>query len=208
MLSFHATYHGIGRCSVCGFVTVIFTSALVSKGQISIWYICLVWKLALYKYYIIIIVIIVVVVIIIVIVIIVSSSNSISSSISIIIIIIFTITIIIIDIIVIIIVIIIINFIIIIIVNIIIIVDIIMFIDLLSHGFVFLQSLFTTTYLPDMMFLWYHSEPQLRDILATKPVQLTHMIILTFSLLITVPNYPLVWAECTDISKLEDIALW
>ena len=37
------------------YVTCTFASALVSKGQISIWHICLILKLALYKYHIIII---------------------------------------------------------------------------------------------------------------------------------------------------------
>ena len=182
----------------------IYVSACQQGINISIWYICLVLKLALYKYYIIVIVIVIIVIVVIIIVIVIISSISISSIINIIIVI----TIIIIVIIVIIIVIIIKKIIIIIVVIIIIIVDIIIFIDLQLHGFVLLQSLFTTTYLPDMMFWGYHSDPQLADILATKPVQLTHMIILTFPLLITVSNYPLVWAECTDISKLEDIALW
>ena len=40
------------------YVTCTFASALVSKGQISIWHICLILKLALYKYHIIIIIII------------------------------------------------------------------------------------------------------------------------------------------------------
>ena len=39
------------------YVTCTFASALVSKGQISIWHICLILKLALYKYHIIIIII-------------------------------------------------------------------------------------------------------------------------------------------------------
>ena len=38
------------------YVTCTFASALVSKGQISIWHICLILKLALYKYHIIIII--------------------------------------------------------------------------------------------------------------------------------------------------------
>ena len=40
------------------YVTCTFASALVSKDQISIWHICLILKLALYKYHIIIIIII------------------------------------------------------------------------------------------------------------------------------------------------------
>ena len=39
------------------YVTCTFASGLVSKGQISIWHICLILKLALYKYHIIIIII-------------------------------------------------------------------------------------------------------------------------------------------------------
>ena len=39
------------------YVTCTFASALVSKAQISIWHICLILKLALYKYHIIIIII-------------------------------------------------------------------------------------------------------------------------------------------------------
>ena len=42
------------------YVTCTFASALVSKGQISIWHICLILKLALYKYHIIIIIIIII----------------------------------------------------------------------------------------------------------------------------------------------------
>ena len=38
------------------YVTCTFASALVSKGQISKWHICLILKLALYKYHIIIII--------------------------------------------------------------------------------------------------------------------------------------------------------
>ena len=40
------------------YVTCTFASALVSKGQISICHICLILKLALYKYHIIIIILI------------------------------------------------------------------------------------------------------------------------------------------------------
>ena len=54
MLLFHVMYFGIGRFSFCSYATRIFTSALVSKGQISVWNICPILKPALYKYHIII----------------------------------------------------------------------------------------------------------------------------------------------------------
>ena len=54
MLLFHVMYFGIGRFSFCSYATRIFTSALVSKGQISVCNICPILKPALYKYHIII----------------------------------------------------------------------------------------------------------------------------------------------------------
>ena len=57
MLLFHVMYFGIGRFSFCSYATCIFTSALVSKGQISVCNICPILKPALYKYHIIIIII-------------------------------------------------------------------------------------------------------------------------------------------------------
>ena len=54
MLLFHVMYLGIGRFSFCSYATRIFTSALVSKGQISVCNICPILKPALYKYHIII----------------------------------------------------------------------------------------------------------------------------------------------------------
>ena len=54
MLLFHVMYFGIGRFSFCSYATRIFTSALVSKGQISVCNICPILKSALYKYHIII----------------------------------------------------------------------------------------------------------------------------------------------------------
>ena len=48
---------GIGRFSFCSYATRIFTSALVSKGQISLCNFCPILKPALYKYHIIIIII-------------------------------------------------------------------------------------------------------------------------------------------------------
>ena len=57
MLLFHVMYFGIGRFSFCSYATRIFTSALVSKGQISVCNICPILKPALYKYHIIIIII-------------------------------------------------------------------------------------------------------------------------------------------------------
>ena len=55
MLLCHVMYFGIGRSSFCSYATRIFTSALVSKGQISVCNICIILKPALYKYHIIII---------------------------------------------------------------------------------------------------------------------------------------------------------
>ena len=57
MLLFHVMYFGIGRFSFYSYATRIFTSALVSKGQISVCNICPILKPALYKYHIIIIII-------------------------------------------------------------------------------------------------------------------------------------------------------
>ena len=57
MLLFHVMYFGIGRFSFCSYATRTFTSALVSKGQISVCNICPILKPALYKYHIIIIII-------------------------------------------------------------------------------------------------------------------------------------------------------
>ena len=57
MLLFHVMYFGIGRYSFCSYATRIFTSALVSKGQISVCNICPILKPALYKYHIIIFII-------------------------------------------------------------------------------------------------------------------------------------------------------
>ena len=51
MLLFHVMYFGIGRFSFCSYATRIFTSALVSKGQISVCNICPILKPALYKYH-------------------------------------------------------------------------------------------------------------------------------------------------------------
>ena len=57
MLLFHVMYFKIGRFSFCSYATRIFTSALVSKGQICVCNICPILKPALYKYHIIIIII-------------------------------------------------------------------------------------------------------------------------------------------------------
>ena len=61
MLLFHVMYFGIGRFSFCSYATRIFTSALVSKGQISVCNICPILKPALHKYHVIIIIIIIVI---------------------------------------------------------------------------------------------------------------------------------------------------
>ena len=47
LLLFHAMYHEISRFSFCLYATRVFTLMLVSKGQISIWNICPILKLAL-----------------------------------------------------------------------------------------------------------------------------------------------------------------
>ena len=62
MLFFHVMYFGIGRFSFCLYATRILTSALVSKGQISVCNISPILKPALYKYHIIIIIIIIIII--------------------------------------------------------------------------------------------------------------------------------------------------